>query len=831
MKKILIFLLTALFVVSAVMLVACDAKVTDIKIKGAPAEVIRGESINYDDISVVVTYDDNTTKTFKLTDSGVQYNRINTDKTGTQTLTVTVGGKSAQVSINVVEGDVGDDVVVTEYSNAGSGYEAYLNAVKEQSNKETEFVLRDVNYKVGVDNGYVFVPHVTVLDEEGEEIVLSDVETTYKLYVEKDGVFAEVAQEDISDYLTKAENNIYYFSQEAIGKTFRLDVTLSDKYELLDEDMNTTVSREFDAVEGYNVYNAQGLSVLDTLNVKAWADLKETQLAWDDKKLSEYTDIKWVIIHNDITVYPKDLPASYFWKTTDTAAVEGSKSYNDVVGMVPETLRDLLPGSLKEVNHGEEWEGNGDTQQRALYVSDGIGVSGNFLKLTYSIYNEGEENNSSANKIAIVHDMNMNTGNKKVYPESHTSFISFTHELVGVEGDSSIDKPRTIENVYFVGNNPKSEGTSIPAGLMMMTSDMAGVKLINDIGNRWFCNATLDGTGIGELTIDSCKFYDSFSQMVFSWGTTKIDIRNSEMKRAGGPILIMQTVTRGTRRRTVMTVDSDSVLESWVTGSEMWFTINMGGSVSVVPMLLQVATAVDGFGTHYNKGEEGNVMANLVAIVIPEPENVMTNQQAIPGEIKVGDYSYAMENSVFAAVTSLYDTATSGAALATQTIGALGAQAPASLTTLQQGFTQIATATALLRVAPFYQSGNAFAYFDGTTLKSLADNGLLAGVQQLCGGAAQVATVLEGVAAQYETAGDVQTATALKGLAAQWTDVAAKLQPIASLEAGDAEQWAQSWTEKNLAVWVNPGGLDAKSPNFNLKHFMILLGQDSEAEA
>ena len=61
MKKILIFLLAALFVVSAVMLVACDAKVTDIKIKGAPAEVIRGESIYYDDISVVVTYDDNTT--------------------------------------------------------------------------------------------------------------------------------------------------------------------------------------------------------------------------------------------------------------------------------------------------------------------------------------------------------------------------------------------------------------------------------------------------------------------------------------------------------------------------------------------------------------------------------------------------------------------------------------------------------------------------------------------------------------------------------------------------------------------------------------------------
>ncbi len=840
MKKILIFLLAALFVVTGVMLVACNKTVTGIKIENAPSEVTRGAKIDYSKINIVVTYEDNSEETLKLTDKGVKYDPIDTSTTGSKTLAVTYGGKSTQSTILVKEGSIGADVTVSEYSDAGTGYRAYLEAKKEQSNKETEFFNRSVSYKVGIDNGFVFLPNVTVVDSNDEEIVLDreQAKTTYKLSRKTNGSFATVAEAEQSTYLSKVENNVYYFTEEAVGETFKLDVTLSDEYELLDDNMNKTVSCEFDVTEGYNVYDALGLSVLDTLDVKAFADIKNTQLAWDSKKLSEYTDVKWVIIHNNITVYPKDLPASYFWKTTDQAAVEGSKSYADVESLVPEDLKSLLPGSLKEVCRGENWEEGGDSQQRALYVNNGTSISGNYLTLTYGVYNPGEENNPAANKIAIVHDMGMNANHEAIYPESHTSFVGMTHVLDGgVEGDDGIDKDRTIENVYFIGQNPKSEGTTTPAGLMMMTSDMKRVKLVNDIGNMWFCNATLDGVGVGELSIEKCKLYDSFSQMVFSWGAVKIDIKESEMKRAGGPVLILQTITTGTARNTEMTVDAASQLESWVTGSEMWFTINMGGSASVIPKLIGVATAVDELGGHFKRVDDGKVQANLVAIVIPEPQDVMVNQRAIPGAITVGEHRYAMENSMFGTLTNLGSIGTTGTALATQTEGAathLSVELPQAFTVLKQGLELLSQAgNSALAVAPMYQCGNVFGFStDGkdvlsltTPLSQLGNKDLLSSIQQLYGGCQLVLQELGKLKTAY--ASNEQVLQQVEALITGWTDLATQLAPVGTYT--DPANFNQAWTGNNLAVWVNPGGLDTGNINTNLKHFMIMFGRDVEA--
>ena len=94
MKKILIFLLATLIAVSCITLVACDKKVTDVKIENAPSEVTRGESIDYSKINIVVTYDDNTTERLKLTDKSVDFDPVDTSTTGTKTLSVTFGGKS-----------------------------------------------------------------------------------------------------------------------------------------------------------------------------------------------------------------------------------------------------------------------------------------------------------------------------------------------------------------------------------------------------------------------------------------------------------------------------------------------------------------------------------------------------------------------------------------------------------------------------------------------------------------------------------------------------------------------------------------------------------------
>ena len=85
MKKILVFMLAALFALSCVLLVACNATVQSIEIVGAPSEVERNAVIDYSKISVVATLDDGTTTDpIPLTDKSVRYNAIDRIKSRSQ---------------------------------------------------------------------------------------------------------------------------------------------------------------------------------------------------------------------------------------------------------------------------------------------------------------------------------------------------------------------------------------------------------------------------------------------------------------------------------------------------------------------------------------------------------------------------------------------------------------------------------------------------------------------------------------------------------------------------------------------------------------------------
>ena len=712
MKKILVFMLSLLFALSCVLLAACNATVTDLKIDNAPSQVTRGEEIDYSKINVVATFDDGTTKTFALTDSskGVSYKPIDTSSTGAKTLQAKYGGKTAQTTITVVGGDIDvDNVVVTEYNNT-DGYNEYLEAKKEQTtNKEIEFYNRPEYYKVGTANGYLFLPVVTAIDENDEEVTLEKVETTYKLYKKDGDKFVEVTGDSVKTYLSNVEDNIYYFTAAAEHEVFKLEVTLGEGYTLLDEEMSTTVAQEFEVVSGYNAYDALGFSVLDNRNVKSWSSLKEHKFAWDNgKNLSDFTDVEQVILHNNITITASDLPANYFWKVNEPASKEGSVSYSDAERRVPENLREYLAGSLKEVYLGEDWEEGSDHHQRGLYVTDAIGLSGNYLKVDYVT----NMNTNGDNGLYVVHDFNQSEGKKSSYPESHSSLISYRHEGVDY---STVKGNRTIENVYFVGQTSKTENDKIPAGLMMVSSNIADLKISNTIGAKWFCNATLDGLAEGTISLDGCKFYDSFSQMIYSYGQRAIDIKNSEMKRAGGPVIIMQTRTgdgASGARHTVLTIDSTKNMESWVSGAEMWFRINMEGSDSVVSTMLQMASLSDYYAsTHYMVDGK----ANLIAVVIPEPSKVMTNQYEIPGTVTIGGDEYGMDAPVYKALINLSATAGQGAALAettrTQLSGQLG-EYEQYLGALKDGFTLVQNYTQALAYAPIYKCGNAYAYAD-----------------------------------------------------------------------------------------------------------------------
>ena len=819
MKKVLVFLLATLMIVSCILLVACDVTVTEISLKGVPEKVAQNTTIDYSKISVVAKHDDDSVKEIPLTDKSVKYDPIDTKTTGAKTLSVTYGGKSTQATITVEAGTVDvETITVTEFNNT-PGYLAYQEAKAVKSNKETEFVIRDKHYQVGTANGYRLVPQVTAIDENLEDVELpeSQIKTDYTLYIDNSGSWVEVPK--TNNYLSEVENNVYYFTQTAEGHTFKLVVTLSEGFELLTD--KTTVEQEFEVVSGYNVYDALGLSVLDNKNVKSWASLKTHKYDWDgEKALKDFTDVTQVILHNNITITTEYLPDNYFWKTTDNAVKDGGISYNQALSKVPAGYEDYLAGSLKETMLDEEWDYH-NSEQRGLYISDGIGLSGNYLTIDY----EANYNTKGEKGIYIVHDF---ADRKKDYPEAHWSVIKYMLKTDETKGNA------TIENVYFLGESGKTEKSGLPAGIMVMSTEIDAASVINTIASDWFGNFELDGATDAETTFDlvDSKMYNSFSQMVYSYAMKEINIVNSEMKRAGGPIIILQTRTSSNEADVIDTkinIDDKSVLESWLTGWEMWFAVNNLPGTDVEQMFA-VASMVDAgekTGTHYAtkkkvtiEGKEQEINAvNLMMIVIPEASNVFTNQHVLKGTVTIGSTTYSMDEPVLNAFKNVQEISADGVDAAQTTIGVLQAaheygqlggmseeEYNGYITQLQQlvgGFGMLPQ----LPVAPVYKSGVNYGFFDGSNFQTIAF------LQQLYGGA----QLAQGMLTQFQQA----------DAAAKWNSVLDNqyMQTIASVDASTG-----AWTAGHVACWINPGGLN-NPPVFNIQPFMVILGEGTVAAA
>lgn len=887
MKKTLILILAIILVISCTLLVACNGNVTGIEFKNdtVPSEVIRGTTIDYSAIKIVVTMENGNETELSLTDKNVSYAPIDVSTTGAKTLTVNYGGKSKQTVINVVEGDV-DDYTVTGFENT-DGYNSYIEAKKDKTNKDEEFYYRDAPYTVGYNNGYVFIPKTTaILDANSDAVINSKVKTTYKLSLKNGATYTELTSADLNTYVSKVENNVYYFTEAADGKMFKLDVTLADTYETILDASKKTITQEFKVVEGYNAYDALGLSVLDNLNNKSWESIKQTKLAWDNgKALSEFTNVSKVIIHNNITVKKENLPANYFW-TEGEAALNGDNiSYQDAYGMSPTKLKNLLKGSLKEVYLGEDWEGGGRNDQRGLFVNDGISLYGNYLTLSYEagyVEDKGSGAVTAPNGgIYVVNDFNQEAGdeNKKEYPEGHWNFIAYRCKT-----DESKTNTATIENVYFTGKTQKTENTNVPCGLGMVSSELGKLEVKNTIGNQWYYNFNIDDN-TASLKLDGGKFFDSFSQMIYSWYCKGMEVTNTTLKRSGGPLIILQTPSYaggssgaldGWANAVNFKIDSTNNLENWLTGEEVWFKINAKGADAAIEQMFSLAGLMNGAPVNSNyvkkvQGSDGEdiTMYNAIMLLIPAPGDIFDNQKHLAGSITIGDNVYSMDDPIL----NIRDTVQEFATLATLLKDNFGSQesfepyagqidtliyiANGLVGGLTPGGPAADENMLKLLLAPLYKSGNNYAYTDTEILFPVP--ALVRALSNFSNGAKLAVSILTGelenlkaYIAQIEEAGG--DASQYKEMAGLMTNLISRLQnwiakakPLTDLAEGlevasqdksvqnavdeqIKQRWAQSWatnSEDYVALWINPGGLG--SPDFKINYFMLVFAENPAA--
>ena len=532
----------------------------------------------------VLTYNDDTTKVIAL-------DKLTIVNEGT----ATIGYHNVRVSYRTVE-DVITYLVVTEDYIAfehdllkfdiPETIESY-NDNSQNTDGEASFSIAGKDYLVGSDNAFKLMPGILVADTDEE---ITEIPTTITLQVSTDGEeFVDADLADYTDSVGRYNVNID-FNENAVGKYFIMTVAFANNFEL-DEDFHFT--HTFKVIKGYNIHNAKEFAVID--NSKAeWNSIKE------ENNLTGVT-CDTIILHDNIKITDEDLPASYFW-TAEEVADAGLNA--EIVGSLKEPSNSTFL-YIRSVNEGESFTIYGN-----YFDVDASGVS-------LVRYNKGD-------------------GMTTVGEDGHGGHAITCHTaLLDFRGPNNATNTNVImRDIGFRGNTKRSDSGLDSGGLMIFKATDVCMDIDNTCYQGWYIGymfesatnyITIDGTkyilsdysdeyytfvkdGVtyyvnktDELVysdntlqngsfeeaeivvarifneINNTKGFECYNSHFYIWGG-QVNIRNSAMKSAGGPVMIVDHVgnngyneTTGTGGRPSYVYIYNSDLQSYVTGSEPWF--------------------------------------------------------------------------------------------------------------------------------------------------------------------------------------------------------------------------------------------------------------------
>lgn len=631
MKKFISFISAIMLVITfGVVLSACGEKPVSIAVKDGTldTELYVGESLDTSKLVLLVTYDNDKVKEVKYVDNSdeIQISNLDTQTAGQKEITITYNKLETTVTITVEEGT---HIPVIEYEVQSFSLPTFITDF--ESNSQA-FNLKNSTYKVGDDNAFLLKP--TIMGYEivdgvrGQLTALSYVPATYKVEQKVDGEYTELLNENLTNVVQiDGQNFGFDFSDSAVGNTYKVTVTAQTL------SGPSSISHEFEVVDGYNIQSKEMLAVIDNnaLTQDDWAELKT-------QNNIPNVDPDAVVIHGSYDVTNADFPKDYFYYEGD----------NDLGDKVPEAR-----GTLRN------W--------KSLYSHDTKAGK------TYTIYGNYNTIDASAIAFTPIDLIIANTGDTQ--PGGHSSLISF--------GGDNDDKPGTEQgNVHIcdlslVGNANRNENEASKGGLVMFITSSEDTHIENVVANSWFTNliAIPNATGWENSThVDNVKFTDSFSNMFYYYGIKNNYITDSTCLESGGPIFTLTHVdpAKNTDSRFSNMTIQNSHLETAVQGTEAWFVVNNASSVATNIFALNQlfegtsAAALQAGAITQGKTFLKNNKANFVGLILSSGDPI-ANTNVIKGEIIFKNaegettYTYSMTNQVLSATVGMIDQVAPGA--------------------------------------------------------------------------------------------------------------------------------------------------------------------------
>ncbi|MFA5763141.1 MAG: hypothetical protein WC931_06165, partial [Bacilli bacterium] len=202
---------------------------------------------------------------------------------------------------------------------------------------------------------------------------------------------------------------------------------------------------------------------------------------------------------------------------------------------------------------------NVDIYHRDILPGESFVFNGNYFSLDYSSlpYVARESGRIDAEPGSVIsHATVIKAGEREKYDQTTIDLGDFT-----------------MRNMRIIGNANRSEEPELSGGAIFTKMLSVDSHLYNLIGTQCFTFILTEYWGPNAI-IEKTRGYDSYSSMLYNWGTEDLQIIDSEFIYAGGPIIIADHVypdANGAGGFPSGTVTTNTVMESIVTGNEGWF--------------------------------------------------------------------------------------------------------------------------------------------------------------------------------------------------------------------------------------------------------------------
>ena len=584
MKKVLATLMAMTMLSSMPVVSGCDfgsREMTSIVVIGGSydATYTLNESVTFEGMGITAKFNDASEEAVALQDVKFYLNgeditsNLNkiTESVGVKSIVVEYNGKKVTITVTVSSDTSGGEQETTKPVKV-AGFERPASYVSHLSQKnaagkaaygtegyEAQFAKGDDMYVAGDDNAFKFLPTLRFLNANNDpETALSFAsKTDVSMKVGDEYVALEVRAADGENlveyfsgedvYLTaNTSNNTYDFTETAIEQQFKLSVKPAGNFQYT----GSAVECEVSVVDGFNVYTAKQLSVvdngIDAERGNPWADIKQAEGLTNVNPSA-------VILHNDILMTAEDIPASltYTLDKEITYYREGDAA----------TKANPVKGSSTFIYDGK------DVFNRVMGAGESFKLYGNYFSIDLSQmplvasfaneYTRDYEADGSNTQLFRVNG----EGKIDVEPTSN-----FSVENINVKGNANIS-----DLVYVDADNNQK---SVYAGGLIFYKSMGTNTTFDNMLARTNFITYISEDANNTLTVKNTKAYDSYSNTAYLWGKSKVNFENCNFERTGGPLMLSvhKDIATATDDFPTVTADDDCIFKNLVTGQEFWFT-------------------------------------------------------------------------------------------------------------------------------------------------------------------------------------------------------------------------------------------------------------------